>query len=363
VRDKREQIATLFLLAVRYPLYTSHRSPTPWRRRLRAARGNERATNTFERALKLDYYYPAELNLAQLNTRRGELDAARTPRRTLQQARRADLGVRCAAWRRIERKARRLRSSTSYATTAQALSRSKEYRTLRRKCRVSDTPDFRPRRRSRPDARSRGCAPSASLGRRRRPALKYGARQIEELEAEEFDRLPRATFVRGMVRGYASCSKSTPSHPRLARPVLRSGEVSLDLRAKRVLSPGRPSAAPTASTCSSRRGVVVVAGLLYGGRWAPFPGRATSHRTRRRLSPTAKPRPAPARKPPPQAAVPVAPALLRRRRNGGGRGLPPRRLSPAARRRNAPGRGREGKIRMEFAGESWVEIKDRDGRC
>jgi len=33
----------------------------------------------------------------------------------------------------------------------------------------------------------------------------YGVRQIEALEAEEFDKLPGATFVRGWC-GYASCS-------------------------------------------------------------------------------------------------------------------------------------------------------------
>src|ERR1700740_2633690 len=68
--------------------------------------------------------------------------------------------------------------------------------------------------------------------------LKYGVRQIEALEAEEFDRLPGATFVRGMVRGYAKLLEIDPE------PILASlercyvpGEVSLDLRAKRVPFP------------------------------------------------------------------------------------------------------------------------------
>jgi len=52
--------------------------------------------------------------------------------------------------------------------------------------------------------------------------LKYGARQIEALEAEEFDKLPGATFVRGMVRGYAKLLDTDPQPARRARPALRS---------------------------------------------------------------------------------------------------------------------------------------------
>src|ERR1044071_4664356 len=40
--------------------------------------------------------------------------------------------------------------------------------------------------------------------------LKYGVRQIEALEAEEFDKLPGGTFVRGMVRGYAKLLDTDP---------------------------------------------------------------------------------------------------------------------------------------------------------
>jgi len=56
-----------------------------------------------------------------------------------------------------------------------------------------------------------------------------------------------------MVRGYAKLLEIDPE------PILGSldrcyvpGEVSLDLRAKRVPFPRAASAAPTASTCSSR---------------------------------------------------------------------------------------------------------------
>src|SRR5258707_7305019 len=63
--------------------------------------------------------------------------------------------------------------------------------------------------------------------------LKYGVRQIEALEAEEFDKLPGATFVRGMVRGYAKLLDAD------AQPMLDEldqryvpREIELDLRDK-----------------------------------------------------------------------------------------------------------------------------------
>src|SRR5205809_8055292 len=63
--------------------------------------------------------------------------------------------------------------------------------------------------------------------------LKYGVRQIEALEAEEFDKLPGTTFVRGMVRGYAKLLDTDP------QPMLEELEqryvpaaIALDLRDK-----------------------------------------------------------------------------------------------------------------------------------
>src|SRR5438105_15817435 len=63
--------------------------------------------------------------------------------------------------------------------------------------------------------------------------LKYGLRQIEALEAEEFDKLPGATFVRGMVRGYAKLLDTDPQ-PMLDELERRyvPGEIDLDLRDK-----------------------------------------------------------------------------------------------------------------------------------
>ena len=46
--------------------------------------------------------------------------------------------------------------------------------------------------------------------------LKFGARQLEALEADRFDELPGGTFARGMVRSYARLLKLDPE-PLLAR--------------------------------------------------------------------------------------------------------------------------------------------------
>ena len=190
--------------------------------------------------------------------------------------------------------------------------------------------------------------------------LKYGARQIEALEAEEFDRLPGATFVRGMVRGYAKLLEIDPE------PILASlerryvpGEVSLDLRAKRVPFPqGSKRGGNRVYLLLSLAVIVVVAGLLYEWQVGAFPwARHLASNATQAQPQAAKPRPVPVEAPPPEAAAPVvlpAPAAV------AAAAPAPQAPSPAVAQPQAA--GGEGKIRMEFAGESWVEIKDRDGQ-
>lgn len=186
--------------------------------------------------------------------------------------------------------------------------------------------------------------------------LKYGARQIEALEAEEFDRLPGATFVRGMVRGYAKLLETDPE------PILGAldqsyvpGEVDLDLRDRGV---------PFAK--SGKRGtwtysvllllvLVVLAGVLYEWRfgalpWARFAS-STPPPAQKQTEQQPAPAPAALREEPQPPAAPVA--------------APPASAAPAE--IAAPpspqlSSGGEGRIRLEFSGESWVEIKDGDGK-
>lgn len=188
--------------------------------------------------------------------------------------------------------------------------------------------------------------------------LKYGVRQIEALEAEQFDRLPGATFVRGMVRGYAKLLETE------AEPILGAledryapGEVSLDLRAKRVPFPqGGKRSGTRIYLFLSLFVLVAVAGVLYEWRMGALPLAKLAHQT-----PTAAPEPAAApaatavapepavTTPPPVDAAEKAPVTAA--------AVPAEQQQPQA---QAP--GAEARLRLEFAGESWVEIKDGDGK-
>ena len=189
--------------------------------------------------------------------------------------------------------------------------------------------------------------------------LKYGARQIEALEAEEFDRLPGATFVRGMVRGYAKLLESDPE-PILAALDQRyvPSEISLDLRAKKVPFPqGGKRHETSIYLVLSLIVLAVVAGLLYEWNAGAFPWARLSQNApaapkpaKAHPAPPAPPRaePAPRPAPPPvaleKAATPEAPAAAAQ----------PQPKPQAA--------GGEVRVSLEFSGESWVEIKDGEGK-
>jgi cytoskeleton protein RodZ len=173
--------------------------------------------------------------------------------------------------------------------------------------------------------------------------LKYGARQIEALEAEDFDKLPGATSIRGMVRSYAKLLDADP------QPILDAldrryvpAEVDLDLRSK-----GTPFAQ------SGRRGTwtylalsvlvfIVVAGILYEWRTGTFPwaqfGQNTALQEPSRRLPVETP----------AALPPEAPATV------------PGEAAPTAAAPQAP--VSEGRIQLQFGSQSWVEIKEQDGR-
>jgi len=178
--------------------------------------------------------------------------------------------------------------------------------------------------------------------------LKYGARQIEALEAEEFDKLPGATFVRGMVRGYAKLLETDPQSmlKELARRYV-PGEIVVDLRAKRIPFPEGGKRGTRVYLILSILVVAAVVGVLYEWRvgvlpWAKF---ATSSLPQKSVPAPATvvaiPAAAPAQPSAPVAAV-QAP-------------VPPAAKAPVA----SPS---EGRIRLEFDRDSWVEIRGRDGQ-
>ena len=78
--NKREdESIRYFLMAVRYPLYTTPQKSYTMAATCALRKGNEKdAYEYLDRALRLDTnYYPALINFAQLKYRRGELDGAR----------------------------------------------------------------------------------------------------------------------------------------------------------------------------------------------------------------------------------------------------------------------------------------------
>src|SRR2546423_5682965 len=102
--------------------------------------------------------------------------------------------------------------------------------------------------------------------------LKYGVRQIEALEAEEFDTLPGATFVRGMVRGYAKLLDTDPQ-PMLDELEQRyvPGEIDLDLRDKGIPFVHSGKRGTRAYLALSVLALIIVAGILYEWRAGAFP--------------------------------------------------------------------------------------------
>lgn len=181
--------------------------------------------------------------------------------------------------------------------------------------------------------------------------LKYAGKQIEALEAEEFDKLPGSTFIRGMVRSYAKLVGADP------QPVLSAldrqyspGEVSLDLRNKGVpfKRSGRHSTRIYLLTSVL---VLILAGAAYEwragafpwARWTPAPP-APREAVVAPATPTGVPVVAPAA-PVTEAATP-----------------PPTPAAPAVQAAPSAPPAKEGRIELQFDGESWVEIKAEDGK-
>ena len=181
--------------------------------------------------------------------------------------------------------------------------------------------------------------------------LKYGARQIEALEAEEFDKLPGATFVRGMVRGYAKLLDTDPQ-PMLAELEQRyvPGEIDLDLRDKGIPFARSGKRGTRAYLALSVVVLIVLAGVLYEWRAGAFPWAGSAPDTPPPQEQSEAPPVAQPVAPPAEAEVPAAPS------NNVAK-------APAAQvQKPSGGSASEGRVRLEFDRESWVEIRDRDGK-
>jgi len=182
--------------------------------------------------------------------------------------------------------------------------------------------------------------------------LKYGARQIEALEAEEFDKLPGATFVRGMVRGYAKLLETDPQ-PMLEELDQRyvPGEIDLDLRDKGIPFAKDRKRGNRTYLALSVLVLIVLGAVLYEWRagafpWARFASNTPPPQKQSKALPAATPA-----APPAETEVPAAPSISVAE--------PP---AVQAQQPSGGGGAGEGRIRLEFDRESWVEIRDRDGK-
>jgi cytoskeleton protein RodZ len=171
--------------------------------------------------------------------------------------------------------------------------------------------------------------------------LKFSPRKIEALEADQYDALPGPTIVRGMIRGYAKLVGLDP------KPLF--GALQRDLAQGPVTMAMRPQAMDVPFPREPRRGsfvyvllsaVVVIAVGSVVLEWVlrpEAPPAAAPRPARQAPAPVA----APAPEPPPVPVVMVE-------------------QNPTAQLREAILAGK--RIEMVFNEESWVEIRDAEGR-
>jgi cytoskeleton protein RodZ len=189
--------------------------------------------------------------------------------------------------------------------------------------------------------------------------LKYGTRQIEALEADDYGHLPGTTFVRGMIRGYSKLVGMDPL-PALKALERRNipAQVTVDLRTKRIPFPDGNKRGTRLYLVLSVITLLAIVVVLYEWHFAQEPPAPVVVR-----AVPALPRPAP------EAAV-AAPAETenmapRTPAAAAAPTTPVKAVAPVALAEpgKAPAsRGNPRLIQLDFQRESWVEIKDRAGR-
>ncbi len=176
--------------------------------------------------------------------------------------------------------------------------------------------------------------------------LKFSPRKIEALEADRYDALASPTIVRGMIRGYAKLVGLD------AKPLI--GALQRELGQGPVTMAMRPQAMDVPFPREPRRGsfvyvllsvVVVIAVGSVVVEWVLRPETPPAAAPR-----PAQPAPAPAAAPPAVAPAPEAPPVP----------VVMVEQNPTAQLREAILTGK--RIEMVFSEESWVEIRDAEGR-
>jgi cytoskeleton protein RodZ len=177
--------------------------------------------------------------------------------------------------------------------------------------------------------------------------LKFSPRKIEALEADRFDALPGPTIVRGMIRGYAKLVglDAKPLIEALQRQ-LAQGPVTMSMR---------PQAMDVPFPRGPRRGsfvyvllsvVVVIAVGSVVLEWVLRPDAPSAAAPRPAQRAPAPVPPAPVVAPAPEVPPPAPVVMVEQ--------------TPAQQLREAILTGK--RIELVFNEESWVEIRDADGR-
>jgi len=188
--------------------------------------------------------------------------------------------------------------------------------------------------------------------------LKFAARQIEAMEQDRFEALPSGTFARGMVRSYARLLK-LDAEPLVGRMAAR---VAVPDNAEAVASTRRP----IPITDSHRRG-----NLVYGALSVAMLGiiiavafewqRERASESRMSFVPAAKQAEEPQRLASVAAstsAVEMKPSDIAASSSPGETAA----VAPTPAPAPAPAVAGNRRIQLKFEGESWVEIKGRDGK-
>jgi cytoskeleton protein RodZ len=207
--------------------------------------------------------------------------------------------------------------------------------------------------------------------------------QVEAVEAGDYERLPKGTFLRGFVRNYAKLlgldadpllemlAGASPPAP-APRIVVPTQNIRFDPLGERFSSPYVKAATLA---------VVAVAIAFAAMYWAmyvrPRPPAALMHMGATPASEPAQPAPAPAREPPviaapqPAASAPGAEGAAAASSAGAQpaqAGNAAKAPDPAAKDTTAPPPAAKApppgakRIRFHFAGDSWVEVRDAGGK-
>jgi len=186
--------------------------------------------------------------------------------------------------------------------------------------------------------------------------IKYSPRQIAALEADEYDKLPGATFVRGMIRSYAKLLQTDPE------PVLKQFEdrhlpeqISLALRSERIPFPDGSGRATRLYLGLAGLAVVAAAAIMF--EWQFGLGAVVPSTLVPSTVQPAPPTPAPVAVQP--MSAPVAPVEQPVEQLTSV--ILPEPNAPVQLSAHSAAPSDAKRILLEFQRDSWVEIKDGGG--